>query len=546
MTHKSPSCAVLFCLIVLAILAFPLSAQTELPRFVDVTLQAGITFVHSLGDDDMTNIVESNPGGCAFFDYNADNYPDIYFVNGAYTETLSHITGRKNRCKLMNALYRNNGDGTFTDVTIAAGVGDKGMGMGCSIADIDNDGDQDLFVTNWGPNAFYLNNGDGTFTEATKKAGLDNDLCGTGSTFLDYDRDGYLDLYLGNYVQYDPDYQFFYAANRFPGPLSYQGQPDVLYHNNGDGTFSDVTEKSGVLNPDGRAMGVTSCDIDNDGFPDIFVANDAMHNFLYKNNGDGTFTDVALRTATAFGQNGEATSAMSGEFCDINMDGLVDIVVPDMGFGCIYKNTAFNLFEEMSARMGLSAASGQYTSWSANFFDFNNDGFGDLFISNGHAQRLIGQEDLLLLSEQGKRFVNVSNELGPDFQEKFVSRGSAVGDYDNDGDMDVVVLNINARPRLLRNDGGNKGNWLMVQLIGTESNRDAVGSRILVTHGDKTQSRWRVSSSGFVSQSDPRIHFGLGQDIRTDRVEILWPNGKTQTLKNVNVNQLIVVRESTS
>jgi hypothetical protein len=196
--------------------------------------------------------------------------------------------------------------------------------------------------------------------------------------------------------------------------------------------------------------------------------------------------------------------------------------------------------------MGLSAASGQYTSWSANFFDFNNDGFGDLFISNGHAQRLIGQEDLLLLSEQGKRFVNVSNELGPDFQEKFVSRGSAVGDYDNDGDMDVVVLNINARPRLLRNDGGNKGNWLMVQLIGTESNRDAVGSRILVTHGDKTQSRWRVSSSGFVSQSDPRIHFGLGQDIRTDRVEILWPNGKTQTLKNVNVNQLIVVRESTS
>ena len=409
-----------------------LHAQENLPRLVDVTQQAGISFVHNLGDDDMSNLVESSAAGCAFFDYDGDGDLDIYLVNGAYIKGISHIRGRKNKGKLSNALFRNNGNGTFTDVTTEAGVGHKGMGMGVVTADYDNDGDQDLFVSNWGPNVFYRNNGDGTFTDITGKAGLENDLCGIGSTFLDYDQDGYLDLYVGNYIEYDLDYQYFYAANKFPGPLSYKGQPDVLYHNNGDGTFTDVTRQAGVYNPEGRAMGVTSCDIDNDGDWDIFVANDAMLNYLYRNNGDGTFTNVALQTATAFGQNGEATSSMSGEFGDINQDGFVDIIVPDMAYGCIYMNTGAGYFEEMSASMGLAAACGQYTSWSANFFDFDNDGYGDLFITNGHPQRLIGQEDLLLINKSGSRFINVSSELGPDFQDKFVSRGSAAGDFDDD------------------------------------------------------------------------------------------------------------------
>jgi len=520
-----------------------LSAQRTLPTLVDVTRQAGITFIHSVGDDDMDNIIESNAAGCAFFDYDGDGDLDIYLLNGAYLDRLSGVRGRRNRGKLSNALYRNNGDGTFTDVTADAGVGDTGFGMGVLAGDYDNDGDQDLFVTNYGPNVFYQNDGDGTFTDITAQAGVANDSSGIGSTFLDYDLDGYLDLYLGNYVAYDPDYQYFYAAQRFPGPLSYHGQPDVLYHNNGDGTFTDVTREAGVYNTEGRAMGVTSGDIDDDGDFDIFVSNDGMENYLYRNNGDGSFSDIALQTGTGYGQNGEATSAMGAEFADIDEDGLVDIVVPDMTYCAVYHNSGAGFFEEVSARTRLAAACGQYTSWSANFFDFDHDGWGDLFITNGHPHRLIGQEDLLMLNDGGRRFLNVSSQLGPDFQEKFVGRGSAVADYDNDGDMDVLVTNVNARPRLLRNEGGNRKNWIMVNLQGTVSNRDAIGSRVRVTVGERSQTRWRVSSSGYLSQSDHRLHFGVGDASTIDRIEVKWPSGEIQTLENVQVNQVLTVRE---
>jgi hypothetical protein len=521
-----------------------LYAQYEHLSLIDITQQAGIDFTHNFGDDEMSNLIESNAAGCAFFDYDGDEDLDVYLVNGAYMDKISHIRGRINKGKLFNALYRNNGDLKFTDVTNEAGVGHQGMGMAVVTADYDNDGDQDMFVSNWGPNVFYRNNGDGTFSDITREAGVENDLFGIGSTFLDYDQDGFLDLYVGNYIEYDPDYQYFYAAEKFPGPLAYHGQPDILYHNNGDGTFSDVTHQAGVYNAEGRAMGVTSCDFDDDGDWDIFVANDAMENYLYRNNGDGTFTDVALQTATGFGQNGEATSAMSGEFGDIDMNGLVDIIVPDMAYGCIYKNTGSGYFEEMSARMGLAVACGQYTSWSCNIFDFNHDGFTDLFITNGHPHRLIGEEDLLLLNNQGKRFENISHHLGKDFQEKFVGRGSAVGDFDNDGDLDILILNLNSRPRLLSNDGDNKGNWLLIHLIGSKSNRDGIGAKIEIKTSDFSQVRWRMSSSGYLSQSDFRVHFGLGETENVNQIEIHWPTGKIQTLTEVKVNQLIKVKEA--
>ncbi|MBD3275124.1 MAG: hypothetical protein GF372_07425 [Candidatus Marinimicrobia bacterium] len=515
----------------------------SLPQLTDITEDAGITFIHSFGDDEMSNLIESNEAGCAFFDYNNDGYVDIYLVNGAYIKGISHVRGRTNAGKLFNALYENNGDGTFTDVTSQAGVGHEGMGMAALAGDYDNDGDKDLFVSNWGPNVFYRNNGDGTFTDITSEAGLEHDLFGIGSTFLDYDRDGYLDLYVGNYIEYDPDYNFYYAPDGFPGPLSYQGQPDVLYHNNGDGTFTDVTREAGVYNEEGRAMGVTSADINNDGDWDIFVANDAMQNYLYQNNGDGTFTNIAPETATGFGQNGEATSAMSGEFGDIDLDGLVDLVVPDMAYSCIYKNTGMGYFEEMSARLGMAAACGQYTSWSGNFFDFDHDGWLDMFISNGHPHRLIGEEDLLLRNDQGKRFINISNDVGSDFQEKFISRGSAVGDIDNDGDMDILELNLNDRPRLLRNDGGDKGNWILIKLEGTVSNADAIGTTVNLTTDGQTQVRWKMSSSGYLSQSDERLHYGVGDAETIDSIEILWPTGQSQTLENVKANQVLTISE---
>ena len=517
--------------------------ESKYPTFTDVTLKAGIQFQHSIGDHELSNIIEGTGAGCSFFDYDGDSDLDIYLMNGTYVKDLSHIRGRVNEGKLFNALYRNNGDGTFTDVSKEAGVAHPGFGMACVAADYDNDGDSDLWITNWGPNVLYRNNGNGTFTDVTKEAGLESDLWGIGSVFFDYDKDGNLDLYVGNYLLYDPDYTYHYAPEKYPGPLSYEGQPDILYHNNGDGTFSDVTEEAGVYNPEGRAMGVSSCDIDNDGDMDVFVANDGMENYLYRNNGDNTFTNIALETATGFGQSGEATSAMGPEFGDFDLDGYIDLLVPDMGYSCIYRNTGLGFFEEMSARMGLAASCGQYTSWSGNFFDFDCDGYLDIFIANGDSHKLDAEEDILLRNVNGLRFEDISSECGPDFQDKFVSRGSAIGDYDDDGDLDVLVLNINNRARLLRNEGGNRNHWLKIHTIGTISNRDGIGTRIRVTVGGKTQTRDIVSSSGYLSQNDYRAHFGLGQFEKVDTIEVRWPSGKKQVLENVMGNQVLVLKE---
>jgi hypothetical protein len=539
----------LFSLVLTFSLIMPLntageSGKQQLPVLVDITQQAGITFVHSIGDYKLSNIVESTGAGTAFFDYDGDGDLDIYFVNGSYLKEINHPRGRKLAGKLRNALYRNNGNGTFTDVTTRAGVGDQGYGMGCLAADYDNDGDADLFVTNYGPNVLYRNNGDGTFTDVTGKAGVSGgNLFSTGCTFLDYDGDGNLDLYVGNYVRYDPNYTHYFAAEAFPGPLSYKGQADILYRNRGNGTFEDVTRKAGVYNPQGRAMGVASCDLDNDGSMDIFVANDAMENYLYRGSGKGTFTETALLSGTGFGQNGEATSAMGPEFGDFDRDGLVDIMVPDMEYSCLYHNTGKGFFVEMSAQSGIAAACGQYTSWSGNFFDYDNDGLLDIFISNGDSHHLEPEEDLLFRNINGKQFQDVSAQAGKDFQIKFVGRGSAVADFDNDGDLDILVLNLNDRPRLMRNDGGNRNHWLIFRLLGKQGNRDAIGSQVRLTSGGTTQTREVISSSGYLSQSDRRLHFGLGKNKKAEKVEIRWPDGKIQVLKNLDADQILTITE---
>jgi hypothetical protein len=517
--------------------------QPTLPQFVDVTASAGISFVHSIGDDELSNIVESSGAGCVFFDYDNDGDLDIYLVNGRYLETVSSARGRHLAGKLKNALYRNNGDATFTDVTEKAGVGDAGFGMAAVAADYDNDGDRDLFVTNYGRDSLYLNNGDGTFTDVTQKAGVGSELWSLGASFFDFDRDGLLDLYVGGYLVFDPEYRNFYAAEAFPGPLSYRGQKDILYRNKGDGTFEDVTRAAGVYSTKGRAMGVAACDIDDDGDEDLYVANDGMENYLYRNRGNGTFEEIALRTGTAFGQNGEATSAMGPEFGDFDGDGLIDLLVPDMGYGCLYRNTGKGFFEEKSAEMGIAAVLGQYTSWSGNFLDYDHDSVLDVFIVNGDAHHLEPEEDTLFRGKGGRSFVDVSGASGPAFKLKAVGRGSAAGDLDDDGDLDLLVLNLNGPARLYRNDGGNRGNWIMVRTVGTASNRDGIGARVRVKSGGTTQVRDIRSSSGYLSQGDFRAHFGVGKSQKVDRIEVRWPSGRTSTLDNVKVNQVITVTE---
>lgn len=533
-------------LLFLPVAAVKKNREQKLPVLTDITRQGGITFVHSIGDDRLSNIVESTGAGVAFFDYDGDGDPDIYLVNGSYLKEINHPRGRKRAGKWTNALYRNNGDGTFTDVTVQAGVGDRGYGMGCLSADYDNDGDADLFLTNYGPNVLYRNNGNGTFTNVTRQAGLEDDSWSTGCTFLDYDGDGYLDLYVGNYLMFDPGYKHFFAAEAFPGPLSYKGRADVLYRNLGNGTFKDVTRKAGLFNSNGRAMGVASCDLDDDGIMDIFVANDAMENYFYRGSPSGIFKEIALLSGTGYGQNGDATSAMGPEFGDFDGDGRLDILVPDMAYSCLYRSSGSGIYTEKSAQTGIAVACGQYTSWSGNFFDFDNDGFLDIYISNGDSHHLEPEEDLLLRNISGKVFQDISAKIGSDFQSKFVGRGSAVADIDNDGDLDILILNLNDRPRLLRNDGGNRSHWLMIKLVGTRCNRDAVGARVRLTTDGTTRTRFVVSSSGYLSQSGSRIHFGLGKKKKVDKIEIRWPGGDLQVVEDITANQFLKISQKTT
>ncbi|HWP43746.1 MAG TPA: CRTAC1 family protein [Blastocatellia bacterium] len=523
--------------------------------FIEIHEQAGLDFTHVHGGSGKKYMIETMGAGGGFLDYDNDGFLDIYLIQSG------PLPGFPDQRPLSNKLFRNNGDGTFADVTEAAGVGDTGYGMGCCFGDIDNDGFTDIFITNFGPNKLYRNNGDGTFTDITDRAGVGDPRWGTSCAFADYDRDGYLDLYVVNYVDFSLD------NNKHCGPPDrpeychpdvYNGVPDILYHNNGDGTFTDVTLKSGAYNADkaeGKGLGVVWTDYDDDGDPDIYVANDSTRNFLYRNNGDGTFTDVAVVTGCAYNERGMTEAGMGVDSGDVDGDGRFDFFLTHLNFetNTLYRN-AGGLFEDWTTVSGIGPPSLPMVGFGTGLFDFDNDGDLDAYVANGHIIDNISerntsityaQPDQLFENVGGGRFVEITSRAGAYFQTRWVGRGAAFGDIDNDGDLDILVTNCNQRALLLRNEVGNKNNWITLKLASRHRGRDAIGALVKLVTDRSAQVEEVRSGTSYLSQCDMRLQFGLGDQRQIDRLEIRWPDGQTQVVAGdkLKINQAITINQ---
>lgn len=528
-------------------------------QFVDVTRAAGIHFKQTNGASGQKYLPESGGSGAVFFDYDNDGDLDLYLVNGA------DFPGTHSQVAPTNMLYRNDGKGSFTDITAAAGVGDPGYGQGCAAADYDNDGDEDLFVTNLGANVLYQNNGDGTFTDVTTLAGVGDTSWGTSCAFADVDNDGFLDLYVVNYLDFTIENHKQCTARGYPiycGPDAYNGVADILYHNNGNRsegpvTFTDVTRESGVLNPQGKGLGIAFFDFDNDGDLDFYVANDMVRNFLYRNDGHGHYKDVSLMTGAGYNENGQPEAGMGADAGDFNGDGFLDIFVTNYQdeSNTLYLNEGNGFFSDIASSSGVGGPSWRYLGWGTRFFDYDNDGDLDLFVANGHINTNIAEFDdvgtyeqrNLLLQNSGPgtspRFRDVSEVQSDDFRRPQASRGAAFGDIDNDGDLDILVTNIGDAPTLLRNDGGNRNHWLRVEVRGIRGNRNAVGARVKVASDSLIQVDEVRSGSGYLCQNDMRLLFGLGSRTQVDSVVVRWPGRARQVTRNVGVNQTVTIVE---
>jgi len=532
--------------LVVLVVAFCAEQPASCPiRFEEVSAQAGIQFTHSFGAEKLGSLLESTGAGAVWFDYNNDGLMDLYVVSGKplgegmHPYPLRHLPQNPPH----NHLYRNDGNGKFTDVTEKAGVGGDLFSMAVIAADYDNDGNVDLLVTGYGKVILYRNKGDGTFEDVTEKAGIHVSGWSIGAAWLDYDRDGCVDLFIGRYVKFDPEYRAYYAADNYPGPLDYEPQSNVLLHNNCNGTFTDVSEKSGISQYKGRAMGVTAADFDGDGYPDIYVANDKTENFLLHNQRNGTFKEIALSAGVAYGQNGENTSAMGPVFLDLGHEGKVDLWVTDSKYNRLMKNVGKLQFEDVTERAGISQLAAQYVSWGTGVYDFDNDGRDDIFVAHGGLIHLIPQEHSVFRNVGDWKFEDVSRDAGPFFDVKSVARGAAFADYDNDGKIDVFIVNLGAPAFLLHNVSPGGNHWITVKLIGHKSNRDGIGAQVEVLGGGNRQQRERTAGSGYLSQDDPRIHFGLGAAKKIDRLAITWPSGTKQVLENLPVDRIMTVEE---
>jgi len=526
--------------------------------FVDVAAQAGIAFRHDNAATPEKYLIETMGSGCGWIDFDQDGLLDLYLVNGAATRLYTP------KQPLRGALYRNNGDGTFTDVTLKAGVSAEGLfGMGVAVGDYDNDGFPDLFVLGYDRCILYRNNGDGTFTDVTARAGVANQgKWGSSAAWFDYDNDGRLDLVIANYVDWSPDNNKWCGEHR-PGyrgychPDVYHGQTPTLYHNNGDGTFADASRSSGVGAKPGNGLGVVTFDYDDDGWQDIFIANDSSENFLFHNNRDGTFREVGYMTGVAVSGDGKTEAGMGTDAADASGNGRLDLVVTHLDFeqARFYRNLGDGSFDDATFPAKLAYVTFHLSGFGTRFMDYDNDGLRDLFMANGHILDNIElvhagtryAEPKLMLRNTGRGvFEDVSGSLGHDFVMPRVSRGAAVGDFDNDGHLDILVNNNGQAAQLLRNDpsrGGEDAHWLQIFLIGTRSNRDGVGARVKLTAGDLVLVDQRKGGMSYQSAQDPRLHFGLGHRAKADLIEIRWPSGAITRCENVSADQIIAVKE---
>jgi len=541
------------------------ATPTSEVQFSDITRASGINFKHENSATSNKYLVETMGGGVAVFDYDNDGRLDIFFTNGAKIDDPmpdSKLPDKADR-KFWNRLYHQNADGTFTDVTEKAGL--TGMpqnhyGMGVAVGDFDNDGLEDIYVTGYGGNTLYHNNGDGTFTDVTKIAGVEAGGWSVSAGFFDYDNDGRLDIFVTRYL----DWSFKtnrYCGEQKPGyraychPDNYDGATNILYHNNGDGTFTDVSGKAGIANPRGKSLGVAFADYDADGFIDIFVANDSVQCFLYHNNGNGTFSEVGLLAGVGYNEDGKAFAGMGADFSDFDNDSRPDIVVTDLSNEryMLFRNNGDGTFRDVTNISGLGGATLAFSGWSTHLFDFDNDGWKDIFVAQGHVMDTIHltapnlkymQPPLLLRNDSGhfKRVI-----LGSVFEAEWAGRGAAFGDLDNDGDVDIVMSSVGQKPTVLRNDGGNRNHWLGILLIGKKSNRDGIGSRVKVVFASGLTQYFTINTAvGYLSASDKRLIVGLGTETMAKLVEIRWPSGIVQKLENVKAGQMLKVTESAS